>query len=188
MNKRVLTAALSLLLLTALSGRAESMLKWSFKGVAYETNASGNVTTTVVTDQTILQEKCTLDGVSTNGLAMVYHLGSGFNYWDSVDIIRLSDGSVVKRDVLGYYFADDASLGRAAITNATQTENRRLDYIYIDQNNHSMGAAFTTKRVLGTSPNTHSTFEGPMMWLELPRPPHSTRIYNGTFTTGAALF
>jgi hypothetical protein len=187
MNKRLFCAALSLLMLAGFSARAEYMLMWSFKGVSYETNASGNVTTTVVTDQTILQEKCTLGGISTNGLALVYHLGGGFNYWDSVDIVHVSDGSVVT-SVLGYYFADDASLGRAAITNGTQTEYRRLDYIYTDQNSHSMGAAFTTKRVLGTSPNTHTTAEGPVMWLELPRGPHNTRVYNGTFTTGAKLF
>ena len=180
----------SVFLLCGSNARAEFIFKWTFKGMSYQTNGTGNVIATPVTEQTILKERAAMGGITdTSGLAIVYHI-KGSDYGDTVDIINASTGQALST-VLGYYFGDDTvqQLGRAAITNATQTEVRRVDYLYNDQNNHSMGASFTTKRfVRDINGNTHTTVEGPVQWLELPRGTNNTRIFNGTFTTGQALF
>jgi hypothetical protein len=186
---KICAIAASLFFLCFSSAQAQNVLRWTFKGTSYQTNASGNVISTPVTDQDILSEKAYLGGSSTNGWAMAFHL-KGSSFGDTVDIVNTSNGQTITT-VLGYYFGDDSVqlLGRGAITNATQTEVRRLDYIYTDQNSHSMGAAFVTRRTLTDgSGNPRTTLEGPIMWLELPRGTNNTRVYSGTFTTGAPLF
>jgi hypothetical protein len=190
MNKFCALLAPALLLCCA-SARAEFLFKWTFKGMSYQTNGTGNVIATPVTEQTILKERAAMGGITdTSGLAIVYHIDGSY-FGDTVDIINASTGATLGTSVLGYFFGDDTrqTLGRAAITNATQTEIRRVDYLYTDQNTHSMGASFTTKRfVRDINGNTHLTVEGPVQWLELPRGTNNTRIFNGTFTTGQALF
>jgi len=170
------------MLLAAADARAQYEFKFTFKGVTVATNGV-NVVTTPYTEKNIIQEAAADGGADPNTLDIVYHIG-GSSFGDTVDIIRISDGATL-RTMYGFFFAEDPGLGRTAITNASATEVRRVDYIYTDQNSHSMGAAFTTKRIVTDGSGTHTTFEGPMQWLELQRPTRPTRIISGSYITGA---
>jgi hypothetical protein len=89
------------------------------------------------------------------------------------------------------YFGDDSSLGRSAATNASQTVIRRLDYIYTQPNTtytsfntHSMGSAFTTKRILtDTNGVTHYTIEAPMSWIVNPSGTNGTKLCTVNLST-----
>lgn len=181
--------------LSASNALAQYELRWTFRGTCYETNSSGNVIATPITEQTILQEFANQGGISNLAtVAIVYHL-HGNDLGDTIEVVNSSNGSTLTAP-FGLFFGDDASLGRSAITNSTATEIRRLDYVYTlnasphtSPNSHSMGAAFTTKRILtDTSGNPHYTFEGPMSWIVNPQNGVGTRICTGTYTTGDVLF
>jgi hypothetical protein len=182
---KILSLSLSALVLAGTSAMAQYEFKFTFSGSTVA-NVGGNIVSTPYTEKNIIQETAADGGADPATLDIVYHI-SGSSFGDTVDIIRISDGAVL-RTMYGLFFAEDPSLGRTAITNAAQTEVRRLDYIYTDQNSHSMGSSFTTKRIVTDSGGvTHTTFEGPMQWLELQRPNRPTRIISGSFITGAVV-
>jgi hypothetical protein len=70
------------------------------------------------------------------------------------------------------------------LTNNIGTEVRRLDYIYITQNSHSMGSCFTTKR-FQTDANglVRATFEGQMQCVVNPVGSAATKLFTASFRT-----
>ena len=175
------------LLLFALTAFAQTEFQFSFRGTSYQTNGSGNIVALPLTEQALLEEAAQANGVSTNNVTLAYHV-RGSSFGDTVDIINRSTGAPLNW-VFGFYFGEDASLGRSALTNRTQTEQRRVDYIYTQQNSHSMGAAFVTKRLLqDTNGNVHTTIEGPMHWIVLPQGTNTMKVRSGFFTVGRPLF
>jgi hypothetical protein len=79
-----------------------------------------------------------------------------------VDVISNANGQVLTTE-FGFYFGSDTNLGRYAVTNATQTEQRRVDQIYTFnntaytyENGASLGGAFTCKRFLTDSKGTRT--------------------------------
>jgi hypothetical protein len=193
-NSKLLVGAFFGLVLSASNTFGQYEFKWTFRGNCYETNGSGNVVVTPITEQTILENFARQGGLDPSTVAIVYHL-HGNDLGDTIEVVNASNGSTYVAP-FGLFFGDDASLGRSAITNSTATEIRRLDYvytlnssIYTSPNSHSMGAAFTTKRFLtDTSGNVHSTFEGPISWIVNPQNGQGTKICTGNYTTGAPLF
>jgi hypothetical protein len=198
MNATRLRAAVLLAILIpairAFGGQSYYEYKFVFQGTAYQTNSSGNIVATPITDQTLLADRAAQGGITDlSTVAIVYHIG-GDPKGDTVEIIS-TNGTKLAFE-FGFWFGDDTSLGRMALTNAPQTEVRRIDYLYtLDtstytySNPDSLGAAFVTKRFLtDTNGNVNATIEGPMSWVVSPQQGRGTIICTGNFTLGTPMF
>ncbi|HEX3720047.1 MAG TPA: hypothetical protein VH595_19025 [Verrucomicrobiae bacterium] len=179
-----------------------SEYQWIFHGMEYETNAAGNIVGTPITDQTLLADRAAEGGITDlSTVAIVYHIGGaapngGNPPWDTIDIINATNGAFLTTE-FGLYYGSDGQYDRTAVTNATSTEERRIDYLYTFNNSgytinasDSIGAAIITKRFLNDgSGNTNTIIDGSFAWDALP---HGTNIVpivcTGTFTLGKPLF
>jgi hypothetical protein len=179
-----------------------SEYQWVFNGMEYETNGSGNIVGIPITDQTLLADRAHEGGITDlSTVAIVYHIGGaapngGNPPWDTIDVINATNGAVLTTE-FGLYYGSDGQYDRTAVTNATQTEERRIDYLYTFNNtaftidaSDSIGAAFITKRFLNDgSGNTNTIIEGSFAWDSLP---HGTNVASivcrGNFTLGKPLF
>jgi hypothetical protein len=160
------------------------LFRLTLRGTCYQTDGSGNIVPTPVTESTLLQDAAQAGGVSPNSLAIVYHV-QGSSFGDTIDVVDASTGAVATT-LYGLFFGDDSvqALGRTALTNSAASEVRRVDYIYTSQNSHSMGASFTTKRfITDTNGTVHTTIDGQMEWIVNPVGSASTKVYTATFTT-----
>jgi hypothetical protein len=196
-NIFAITAAALLLAGLDLRGQSYFMYKFVFTGIAYQTNASGNIVGTPITDQTLLQSQAQrLNITNLSTISIVYHFDGGPPYGDTVDVISNANGHVLTTE-FGFYFGSDTNLGRYAVTNATQTEQRRVDQIYTFnntpytyENGASLGGAFTCKRFLtDTSGNTNSIAEGTLFWDVTPTEVNvGPVVCVGHFTLGKPMF
>ena len=127
---------------------------------------------------------------------MVYHFDGGPPYGDTVDVISNATGETLTTE-FGFYFGSDTDLGRYAVTNAVQTEQRRVDQIYTFSNTHytyengdSLGTAFTYKHFLtDTSGDTNSIVEGILAWDVTPSGTNvAPLVCVGNFTLGQPMF
>ncbi len=174
-----------------LKGFAQSPFLYhlTLQGTCYQTNSSGNFVATPITDKILVQDAAQAGGTSPSSIALVYHLQSS-GLGDTIDLVNASTGATLA-NLFGLYFGDDPTLGRSAATNATQTEIRRLDYIYTQQNttytsynSHSMGASFTVKRLLtDTNGITQVTVEAQMSWIVNPSGTNGTKVCTASFNT-----
>lgn len=161
----------------------------TLQGTCYQTNASGDFVATPLTDKILVQNAAKAGGLNPSSIALVYHLQSS-GLGDTIDFVDVNTSRTLV-NLFGLYFGDDPTLGRSAATNATQTEIRRVDYIYTQQNttytsynSHSMGASFTVKRFLAdTNGTTHATIEGQMSWVVNPSGTNGTKICTASFNT-----
>lgn len=161
----------------------------TLQGTIYQTNSSGNFVAMPISDKILVQDAAQASGVSPSSIALVYHLQSS-GLGDTIDFVDASSGKTLA-NLFGLYFGDDPTLGRSASTNATQTEIRRLDYVYTQQNTtytsfntHSMGSAFTVKRfVTDTNGVTHATIEAQMSWIVNPSGTSGTKLCTANFNT-----
>jgi len=175
--------ALVLLELSA-SAQTPFLFRITLRGTCYQTNPSGDIVSSAITEATLVQEAAQAGGVDPKTLALVYHV-QGSSFGDTIDVVDASSGAVATT-LFGLFFGDDAVqvLGRTALTNNAGTQVRRLDYIYTSQNSHSMGASFTTKRFLtDKNGSVHSTIDGQMQWIVNPTGNSSTKVCIVTFTT-----
>jgi hypothetical protein len=161
----------------------------TMRGTYYQTNGTGDFVASPMTDDVIVQAAAQAGGVSPTSIALVYHLqASGLG--DTIDLVDAKSSATLV-NLFGLYFGDDATLGRSAATNATQSVVRRLDYIYTQQNTtytsfntHSMGSSFTVKRTLTDATGiTHVTVEGQMSWIVNPSGTNGTKLCTVNFTT-----
>ena len=165
------------------------LYRLTMQGICYQTNGTGDFVASPLTDKVILQDAAKAGGVSPDSIALVYHLQSS-GLGDTLDIVNASNGSTIV-NLFGLYFGDDPTLGRSAATNSTQTVIRRLDYIYTQQNStytsfntHSMGSAFTVKRILtDTNGVTHYTIEAQMSWIVNPSGTNGTKLCTVNLST-----
>ena len=184
--QRTFVVSLSLLALGLFSANAQFEFKVIFRGASYQTNGNGLVFSTPITEQTILQAAAQAGGITDlSTLALVYHV-QGSSFGDTIDVVNATNG-IAYKTVFGFFFGDDPSLNRVAITNGTGTEVLRVDYIYTDQNSHSMGAAFVTKNY---SPGGQqlTSVTGRMQWIVNPISPAGTKVCYGSFTATNPLF
>jgi hypothetical protein len=197
-NKVYVVAAVTLLM-GSFSVCAQSYIeyKFVFSGTAYQTNASGDIASTPITDQTLLQSQAQrLNITNLSTISLVYHFNGGPPYGDTVDVISNATGETLTTE-FGFYFGSDLSLGRYAVTNATQSEQRRVDQIYTFsntpytyQNSDSLGTAFTHKHTLtDTNGNTISFAEGTLAWDVIPSTGNTgPMICVGHFSLGQPMF
>jgi hypothetical protein len=155
-----------------------------------QTNAAGKFVTTRISNQTLLMEAAQAGGrTDTKGLALVYHF-NGSSFGDTIDVINVTNG-IAYKSLFGFFFGDSAPLGRVALTNGPGTEVHRIDYIYTDQNSHSLGASLSTQRfpaATGATGTMHPSISGQMEWLITPDGTNASKLCTGTFTTGKVLF
>jgi len=173
-------------LLSDLSASAQSpfLFRMTIRGTCYQTNSSGNIVATSLTETTLLQDAAQAGGVDPKTLALVYHV-QGSSFGDTIDVVDASSGAVATT-LYGLFFGDDSVqvLGRTALTNTPGTQIRRVDYIYTSQNSHSLGASFTTKRFLTDKNGTiHTTIDGEMEWIVNPTANNGTKVCKASFTT-----
>jgi hypothetical protein len=162
----------------ALSGTAlaqtPTVYKLAFKGTAYLRDGTGNLVGVPLTDQVLIADR--FGGTVPTNIVMAYIL-DGNERGDTVEIVDSSTGANHGL-VFGLWFGDDrtAVLGRTALTNATQTEIRRVDQLftlvnttYSSENSHGVGSSFVAKRfVRDTNGVVHATIEGSLQWLVNP--------------------
>lgn len=164
--------------------RGQNLYQFVFRGVSYQTNAAGNFVTKPINERTLLTAWARAAGrPNVRGLAPVYHVG-GNELGDTIEVINTTNGVAVGT-LLGLYFGE--SFGRLAVKNANDTQEKRLDYIYTDQNSHSIGAATVNKRIsANTNGTSRTSASGQMTWEVLPGGLLPAGIVNGNFLTGKA--
>ena len=163
--------------------RAQYLFNLTIRGSAYQRSASGNLVPVPITNETLLREAAQYAGLpSTKGLALVYHI-QGSDYGDTIDAVNRTNG-LTYTTVFGFFFGDDPSLNREAITNSVGTQVRRIDYIYTHQNSHSMGSGFVTKRLMNDRRgNLRGSIDAKMQWITRPEGDSGTQINTATFST-----
>ncbi len=177
------------------TGMGEPFLyQFIFIGKAYQTNASGNIVGTPITDQTFLQDRARQGNITDlSTIAIAYHI-NGNSLGDTVEIISSTNGQLMASQ-FGLYFGSDAALGRTAVTNALQTAQKRVDYIYTGNNStytfddsHSVGVAMTSKSVVTSNGTTNAVISGVMSWGVAPQGTNGPILCIGSFSLGRPLF
>ena len=177
----VFTAACCLLASTA---NAQTHFQITFRGTAYQKDATGNIVPVPITERTLVEDAAKAGGVSDLAtLALVYHV-NGSSFGDTIDVVNATNG-IAYVTLLGFFFAEDPTLNRTALTNSTGTQIRRIDYVYTKQNSHSMGTGFVTKRYVSDGRGgVRGTIDGgQVQWIVLPENGNSAKICRATFTT-----
>jgi len=195
---RLITIAAAALVLGGFDVRAQSYTeyKFVFSGTAYQTNSAGVIVATHITDQTLLRDRARLGNITNlNTISLVYHIGGGPPYGDTVDVISNATGQTLTTQ-FGFYFGSDAALGRTAVTNLLQTQERRVDYIYTFDNStytyangDSVGAAFTYKDFVKVSKTTNAIINGTMSWNVTPTGTNTRpMLCTGNFSLGRPMY
>jgi hypothetical protein len=190
--------ATAALMLCGFNVRAQSYheYKFVFSGTAYQTNSKGVIVATHITDQTLLEDRARLGNISNlNTISLVYHINGGPPYGDTVDVISNATGQTLTTE-FGFYFGSDASLGRTAVTNLLQNQQRRVDYIYTFGNStytyangDSIGAAFTYKDFFKEGTATNAIINGTMSWNSTPTGTNTRPVLCiGDFSLGRPMF
>ena len=107
----------------------------------FNPGSSGHIIATPVNNRTLLQDFARSHGVSDlSTLGLAYHVG-GNELGDTIEVINRTDGSTVYT-LFGLSFGE--SFGRTALLSGSGKQLKRLEYIYTDQNSHSLGSAVLT--------------------------------------------
>ena len=169
--------------------------KLAFKGTAYQRDGSGNLVGVPLNEQLLLSART---GGYTQDLAIAYILDGDTGRGDTIEIVNVNTGAR-HAFLFGLWFGDDRpmQLGRTALTNATQTEIRRVDQvftldnsIYSSENSHGVGTSFVVKRfVRDTSGNTRANIDVEIQWMVNPWGTNQwAKICHGTFVSTQPLF
>jgi hypothetical protein len=195
MKTHAITAAL--LLAAGLNATAQSYheYKFVFSGTAYQTNEAGAIVATHITDQTLLKDRARQGNIANlSTISLVYHI-DGNSLGDTVEVISNSTGQTLTTE-FGFYFGSDTGLGRIAVANLLQTQQRRVDYIYTFDsstytysNGDSVGAAFTDRTFVTKGKLTNAVISGTMSWSVMPTGTNTKpMVCVGTFSLGRPMF
>jgi hypothetical protein len=198
MNKFLMQIAVWLLALNVTAQVHPYAYKFVFRGVTYQTNGTGDIFTTPLTEQTFLQDRAPGLGITNlSSIAIIYHLNGDDQGNDTVEVVSTNGGPRLALE-LAFLFGSDTNLGRGGLelTNATQTEIRRFDNVYTFENSTytspnsaAVGGVDTTKRLLtDTSGNTHWTIDGELAWTVIPQNGRGSMLCTGHFTLGPPMF
>lgn len=200
MTKALFLAACGSLLCGGFNAAAQTYTeyKFIFTGMAYQTNAAGNLVGTPITDQTLLADRAGQGGITDlSTVAIVYHIGGNAGdpeAGDTVDIIYTNSPDPLTTE-FNLWFGSDCC-GRTAVTNAAQTEQWRADYIYTSDystytfdNDDSVGLCLTHKvNVTPTYGYANSSITGNMSWGVEPQGANGPIVCIGTFTLGQPMY
>ncbi len=186
MNRQLifrLTLAALFLGVATLPTRAQSQLQMWMSGSAATTDSSGKIVSRPLNNQTLIQDFANANGITdTSGLALAYHLG-GNDLGDTIDVINRTNGATLYT-LFGLYFGE--AFGRMAVLSSSGRQMRRIEYIYTDQNSHSLGSALLVNYFyFDTNGNTNKVYVlGNMQWLALPTAAHTNVVVcSATLTT-----
>ncbi len=182
-SKSISTGLIALLLLLAVETRAQDRLQFTFRGMAWSTNAAGKVISIPVNNQSWIQEFALTHGITdTNSLVLAYHL-HGDVVGDTIDVVNASTGDFVYK-LYGLYKGTDE--GRILLANTNSTQVWVIQYLYTDQLDHSAGTVFSNQQnFLDSNGNTNRTvIKGQVRFLTVPDQTHRLQITTGTFVTG----
>lgn len=156
----------------------------TLKGTVYGVNDSGQIRGSAVTQSILLQNIADNAGISTDNLALVYHVG-GNVMGDTIDVIDRNDGRVLD-SIYGFWFG--TSFARRALYSADGANQRRLDYVYTDQAGVALGSAIIDKKQLKVRGGTMRLLvTGSMQWIVMPDSGGPAQICTARFSTGPKL-
>ncbi len=187
MTKKLLYACCAFFALCqAVELRAQQALfHCTISGHSATTDSSGRIIDQPLNNQTLLSEYALSQGyTNTSWLDLAYHVG-GSSFGDTIDVIVRTNGTV-GHTLLGFYFGEDPTLGRAGLLSGSGRQQRRLEYIYTDQNTHSMGSALLTDYYwLDASGNTNNQAHfGQLAWIVVPDAVHGkVHVNSASMTT-----
>ena len=183
MKQQLMFALSAGFLIAAINAGAQSKLQMQLTGTCFTMDSQGRITTQVINNQTLLQQAAAAGGLKdTSGLGLAYHV-QGNDLGDTIDVINRTNGTTLTT-LYGLYFGE--SFGRQALLSASHRQLKRIEYIYTNQNDHSLGSALLTDYYyLDSNGNTNSTYVlGQMQWLVTTDSTHTnTLVCTATFTT-----
>lgn len=183
MKNQLLTMVSVVLMGWATSGIAQDKLQIVISGTCYTTDGQGRIVPQAINNQTLLQKAAQAGGLTdTSGLALAYHL-NGNSLGDTIEVINRTTGATLST-LFGLYFGE--SFGRESLLSASHRQMKRIEYIYTDQNSHSLGSVFLTDYFfLDTSGHTNATYVlGQMQYLLLTDSTHTNaQVCTANFTT-----
>lgn len=184
----ILYAIPAIVLLCQATSPAQVLYQVVFNGTSSTTDSTGKIVTRTTNNQTLLQDFAKNQGVTDiSYLALAFHMKmpGESSLGDTIDVINRTNGTFYAT-LIGFYFGEDSSLGRSGLISGSHRQQRRVEYIYTDQNSHSMGSALITNYYwLDAQGNTNNAMAfGQMQWVINPDSVSSnTRICTGNFTT-----
>ena len=184
----------SLFLSAGFTQQQPKVYRLAFKGTAYQRDGTGNLVGVPLTEHSLISARAG----DTNNLALAYILDGDTGRGDTIELVNTATGAR-QGMFFGLWFGDDRpmQLGRTALTNATQTEIRRVDQVftldnstYSSQNGHGVGTSFVAKRfVRDTAGNTRATIDVQIQWMVNPWGTNNwAKICHGTFISTEPLF
>ncbi len=177
-----------MLLLGQATSQAQALYQIVFTGTSSTTDSTGKIVTRKTNNQTLLEDFGANQGVTNvSYLALAFHMKvpGEDSLGDTIDVINRTNGTFYYT-LFGFYFGEDPTLGRAGLLSGSGRQQRRVEYIYTDQNSHSMGSALITNYYwLDAQGNTNNAVAfGQMQWVITPDAVSTnTRICTGNFTT-----
>jgi hypothetical protein len=183
MNAKMILTLLTLVLTAAAPLSAQSKFQFVFNGTCATTDSSGKIVPRAINNATLLQDFAALNGVGdTSWLALAYHV-KGNDLGDTIDVINRTNGATVGT-IFGLYFGED--FGRMLLLSKSGRQMKRIEYIYTDQNSHSLGSALLTDYYFfDSNGHTNNTvISGQVQYLILPNATHdNVQVCSGSFTT-----
>jgi hypothetical protein len=186
--RSLLYAASASLLLWQTTSPAQQLYQMVFTGTSSTTDSTGKIVTRKTNNQTLLQDYGKNHGVTdVSYLALAYHMKmpGETSLGDKIDIINRTNGTYYDT-LIGFYFGEDADLGRTGLLSGSGRQQRRIEYIYTDQNSHSMGSALITNYYwFDTQGRTNNVMAfGQMQWIRNPdNVSTNTQVNTGSFIT-----
>lgn len=167
----------------AADGYAQDKLQMIISGTCNTYDAQGRIVPQAINNQTLLQQAAQAGGLKdTSGLGLAYHL-SGNPLGDTIEVINATNG-VTLNTLFGLYFGE--SFGRESLLSASHRQMKRVEYIYTDQNSHSVGSALLTDYYfLDKNGNTNATYVlGQMQYIIQTDSTHTNaQVCTANFTT-----
>src|ERR1043166_7477145 len=183
MNIKILLTCGALLAGFASAGFGQNKFQFVFTGTCWTTNASGQIVPKPITNATLLGDFAAANGIAnTAWLTLAYHL-KGNELGDAIEVINRTNGASVGT-IFGLYFGED--FGRQALLSGSGKQLRRIEYVYTDQNSHSLGSALLTDYYFFDNAGnaTNTVIRVQMQYLIVPDAKHSNlRVCSGSFTT-----
>jgi len=183
MNKKTLLTIALVLLASAAAALAQSKFQFVFTGTSFTTNSAGKIVPVPITNTTLINDFAALNGVkNTSWLSLAYHVG-GNDLGDTIDVINRTNGATVGT-LFGLYFGED--FGRMGLLSRSGKQMKRIEYVYTDQNSHSLGSALLTDYYFfDNQGNTNNiVILGQMQYIIVPDATHpKMQVCSGSFTT-----
>lgn len=180
LNRLLLTVCAALLAGQINCTAQQPLYRIAFSGSCATTDSSGHIVSHPINNRTLLQDFGALHSTPTSGLGLAYHFG-GNELGDTIDVINRTNGATIYT-LFGLYFGE--SFGRMELPSSSGRQIKRLEYVYTDQNSHSLGSALlTTYYWFNTDGSTNrAAVLGNMQYLILPNNLHTNvQVCTGFF-------